>query len=222
MNLHELMQSFPNLWLGLLLTFKLLGWGMVGGIVLGTLLALLRISSNKLLNTFARLYIDYFRSVPILLVLAWFYIAVPMMYNWVTGEFMLVDTAFLSCVIAFMVFEAAYFAEIVRAGIQSIPKGQFSAAYALGMTYSQTTLLIILPQAFRKMAPLILQQGIVLFQDTTLVFAVGLIDFFRSAYLRGDLMGLLTPYILLAGGVYFVISLMASMGVKKLQKKLAA
>lgn len=221
MNWTELSTSFPELWSGLMLTFELLALAVAGGVILGTLLALLRLSHNKVLSFLAKCYIDYFRSVPILLVLLWFYFAVPMIYNWITGEFMTIDTAFLSCVIAFMVFEAAYFAEIVRAGIQSIPKGQLSAAYALGMTYGQAMRLIILPQTFRKMAPLLLQQSIVLFQDTTLVFAVGLMDFFRSAYVRGDLMGLLTPYILLAGGVYFIVSLVASMGVKKLQKKLA-
>ena len=119
-----------------------------------------------------------------------------------------------------MVFEAAYFSEIVRAGIQSIGRGQVSAAYALGMTYKQTMQLIILPQAFRKMLPLVLQQCIILFQDTTLVFAIGLVDFFRASYVRGDLMGYLTPYILGAGAVYFVISLTASIGVNALKKRL--
>ncbi|MDP0953261.1 ABC transporter permease subunit, partial [Klebsiella pneumoniae] len=78
--------------------------------------------------------------------------------------------AFTSCVVAFMMFEAAYFCEIVRAGVQSIPKGQMGAAQAMGMTYGQTMRLIILPQAFRKMTPLLLQQSIILFQDTSLVY----------------------------------------------------
>ena len=119
-----------------------------------------------------------------------------------------------------MMFEAAYFSEVVRAGIQSIGSGQVNAAKALGMTYGQTMRLIILPQAFRKMLPLILQQCIILFQDTTLVFAIGLTDFFRAAYVRGELMGLLTPYILGAGAVYFIISLSASIGVQQVQKRL--
>ena len=119
-----------------------------------------------------------------------------------------------------MLFEAAYFSEVVRAGIQSISKGQSNAAYALGMTYSQTMRLVILPQAFRKMLPLILQQSIILFQDSTLVAAIGLTDFFRASYVRGDLMNLLTPYIILAGLVYFVISAIAMFGVKQLQKRL--
>ena len=143
-----------------------------------------------------------------------------MMYNWATGRYLTIDVAFASCVVAFMVFEAAYFAEVVRAGIQSISKGQVNAAKALGMTYAQTMRLVILPQAFRKMLPLILQQSIILFQDTTLVFAIGLVDFFRASYVRGDLMGMLTPYILFAGVVYFLVSATATYGVKQLQKRL--
>ncbi len=216
----ELQQAWPGLWSGMLLTLELLAMSVVGGIAIGTLLALMRLSSYKILSVPAKLYVNYFRSVPLLLVLIWFYFAVPMMYNWVTGQYLTINVAFTSCVVAFMLFEAAYFAEIVRAGIQSISKGQTSAAYALGMNYSQTMRLVILPQAFRKMLPLLLQQSIILFQDTTLVFAVGLVDFFRSAYVRGDLMGFLTQYILLAGAVYFVISALATTLVKRLQKRL--
>ena len=93
-----------------------------------------------------------------------------MIYFWVAGKYLQLDAAFASCVVAFMMFEAAYFSEVVRAGIKSIGNGQINTAKALGMTYSQTMRLVILPQAFRKMLPLILQQCIILFQDTTLVF----------------------------------------------------
>ena len=191
----------------------------IGGLALGTILALMRLSGIRILAVPAKLYVNFFRSVPLLLVLLWFYFAVPMVYNLVTGTYLTLDTAFTSCVVAFMVFEAAYFSEIVRAGIQSIGKGQVNAAKALGMTYGQTMRFIILPQAFRKMFPLLLQQSIILFQDTTLVFAIGLVDFFRASYVRGDLMGLLTPYILLAGAFYFVVSLTASTAVNHLRKR---
>ena len=144
-----------------------------------------------------------------------------MIYFWIAGKYLQLDAAFASCVVAFMMFEAAYFSEVVRAGIQSIGSGQVNAAKALGMTYGQTMRLVILPQAFRKMLPLvILQQCIYLFQDTTLVFAIGLTDFFRTAYVRGELMGLLTPYILGAGAVYLIIHVSASVGVQQLQKRL--
>lgn len=215
----ELATAYPGLLGGMLTTLKVLGLAIIGGISLGTILALMRLSGIKALEIPAKLYVNYFRSVPLLLVLLWFYFAVPMVYFWITGKYLLLDTAFTSCVVAFMVFEAAYFSEVVRAGIQSIGSGQVNAARALGMTYKQTMSLIILPQAFRKMLPLILQQCIILFQDTTLVFAIGVTDFFRAAYVRGELMGLLTPYILGAGAVYFIISLVASVGVQRLQRR---
>lgn len=219
MNMMELQAAMPGLMGGLWITFKVLFLAIIGGLTLGTILALMRLSGIKILAVPAKLYVNFFRSVPLLLVLLWFYFAVPMVYNLVTGTYLTLDTAFTSCVVAFMVFEAAYFSEIVRAGIQSINKGQVNAAKALGMTYGQTMRFIILPQAFRKMFPLLLQQSIILFQDTTLVFAIGLVDFFRASYVRGDLMGLLTPYILLAGAFYFVVSLTASTAVNHLRKR---
>lgn len=219
MNMMELQAAMPGLMGGLWITFKVLFLAIIGGLALGTILALMRLSGIKILAVPAKLYVNFFRSVPLLLVLLWFYFAVPMVYNLVTGTYLTLDTAFTSCVVAFMVFEAAYFSEIVRAGIQSIGKGQVNAAKALGMTYGQTMRFVILPQAFRKMFPLLLQQSIILFQDTTLVFAIGLVDFFRASYVRGDLMGLLTPYILLAGAFYFVVSLTASTAVNHLRKR---
>lgn len=215
----ELQNALPALLSGGAMTLKVLVLAIIGGVILGTALALMRLSGIKILSLPAQLYVNFFRSVPLLLVLMWFYFAVPMVYKLVTGSFLTIDVAFVSCVVAFMVFEAAYFSEIVRAGIQSISKGQINAAKALGMNYSQTMRFVILPQAFRKMFPLLLQQSIILFQDTTLVFAIGLVDFFRASYVRGDLMGLLTPYILLAGLVYFIVSLSASTLVNHLKAK---
>lgn len=218
--LNELQTAAPILLSGISITFKVLIFAVIGGLALGTVLALMRLSGKPILAIPAKLYVNYFRSVPLLLVLLWFYFAVPMMYTMATGTYLTIDAKFMSCTIAFIMFEAAYFAEIVRAGIQSIGKGQINAAKALGMTYAQTMRLVILPQAFRKMLPLVLQQSIILFQDTTLVFAVGLVDLFRAAYVRGELMGLLEFYILAAGAVYFIISLIASKGVARLQKNL--
>ena len=217
--MNELQIAMPALMGGLMTTLKVLVLAIIGGLVLGTVLALMRLSGKPFLAIPAKLYVNFFRSVPLLLVLLWFYFAVPMLYNLITGTYLTLDTAFTSCVVAFMVFEAAYFSEVVRAGIQSIGKGQVNAAKALGMTYGQIMRYIVLPQAFRKMFPLLLQQSIILFQDTTLVFSIGLVDFFRAAYVRGDLMGLLTPYILGAGAVYFIISLTASTLVNRLQQR---
>ena len=217
--MNELQIAMPALMGGLMTTLKVLVLAIIGGLVLGTVLALMRLSGKPFLAIPAKLYVNFFRSVPLLLILLWFYFAIPMLYNLITGTYLTLDTAFTSCVVAFMVFEAAYFSEVVRAGIQSIGKGQVNAAKALGMTYGQIMRYIVLPQACRKMFPLLLQQSIILFQDTTLVFSIGLVDFFRAAYVRGDLMGLLTPYILGAGAVYFIISLTASTLVNRLQQR---
>ncbi|CAD5108948.1 Glutamate/aspartate import permease protein GltK [Pseudomonas carbonaria] len=220
MDFSAIIPALPGLWEGMLTTLQLMVLGVIGGVVLGTLLAVMRLSPNKLLANVAATYVNYFRSIPLLLVITWFYFAVPFLLRAITGE----DTpvgAFTSCLVAFMMFEAAYFCEIVRAGIQAIPKGQMGAAQALGMTHGQTMRLIILPQAFRKMTPLLLQQSIILFQDTSLVYAVGLMDFLNAARSRGDIIGQAHEFLIFAGLVYFIISFAASLLVKHLQKRLA-
>ncbi|WP_180089205.1 ABC transporter permease subunit [Acinetobacter sp. YH12219] len=219
--IQDLQASGPALWHGFSITLKVVITATIGGVFIGTLLALMRLSSIKVFNIFAKGYVNLFRSIPLLLVLMWFYFAVPFIYTGITGNYLTIDTALVSSIVAFMLFEAAYFSEIVRAGIQSIPKGQTSAAYALGMSYGQAMRLIILPQSFRKMTPLLLQQTIILFQDSTMVYAIGLLDFFRTNYVRGDLMSLLTQYILFAGLVYFTISMIATYAVTKLQRRLS-
>ncbi|AOE86385.1 amino acid ABC transporter permease [Pseudomonas sp. TCU-HL1] len=220
MDFSAIIPALPGLADGLLMTFQLMVLGVFGGVALGTLLALMRLSHSPLLSKVAGLYVNYFRSIPLLLVITWFYFAVPFLLRAITGE----DTpvgAFTSCLVAFMMFEAAYFCEIVRAGIQAIPKGQMGAASALGMTYGQSMRLIILPQAFRKMTPLLLQQSIILFQDTSLVYTVGLMDFLNAARSRGDIIGQPHEFLIFAGLVYFSVSFIASQLVKLLQKRLA-
>ncbi|WP_022654272.1 amino acid ABC transporter permease [Aquaspirillum serpens] len=219
MDFSAIIPALPGMWEGMAMTLKLLVLGVVGGVALGTVLALMRLSHNPLLSRVAGAYVNYFRSIPLLLVITWFYFAVPFVLRWLTGEDMPIG-AFTSCLVAFMMFEAAYFCEIVRAGIQSIPKGQMGAAYALGMNYGQVMRLIILPQAFRKMTPLLLQQSIILFQDTSLVYAVGLMDFLNAARSRGDIIGQPHEFLIFAGLVYFTISFSASLLVKRLQKRL--
>ncbi|MCM2320685.1 MAG: amino acid ABC transporter permease [Pseudomonas sp.] len=220
MDFSAILPAMPGLADGMLMTLKLMVLGVLGGVSLGTLLALMRLSHNPLLSRLAGLYVNYFRSIPLLLVITWFYFAVPFILRAITGE----DTpvgAFTSCLVAFMMFEAAYFCEIVRAGIQAIPKGQMGAAQALGMSYSQCMRLVILPQAFRKMTPLLLQQSIILFQDTSLVYTVGLMDFLNAARSRGDIIGQPYEFLIFAGLVYFTVSFAAAQLVKLLQKRLA-
>lgn len=220
MDFSAIVPALPGLWEGMQMTLQLMALGVLGGVMLGTLLALMRLSSRPWIANLAGAYVNYFRSIPLLLVITWFYFAVPFILRWITGE----DTpvgAFSSCLVAFVMFEAAYFCEIVRAGIQAIPKGQLGAAQALGMSYGQCMRLIILPQAFRKMTPLLLQQSIILFQDTSLVYTVGLMDFLNAARSRGDIIGQPHEFLIFAGLVYFAISFSASLLVKHLHKRLA-
>lgn len=220
MDFSAIIPALPGLWDGLLMTLQLMLLGVLGGVVLGTALALARLSHNKWLANAAATYVNYFRSIPLLLVITWFYFMVPFILRAITGEDSPVG-AFSSCLVAFVMFEAAYFCEIVRAGIQAIPRGQMGAASALGMSYAQSMRLIILPQALRKMTPLLLQQSIILFQDTSLVYTVGLMDFLNASRSRGDIIGQAHEFLIFAGLVYFTISFAASLLVKHLQKRLA-
>lgn len=220
MDFSAIIPALPGLWDGLLMTLQLMLLGVLGGVVLGTALALARLSHNKWLANAAATYVNYFRSIPLLLVITWFYFMVPFILRAITGEDSPVG-AFSSCLVAFVMFEAAYFCEIVRAGIQAIPRGQMGAASALGMSYAQSMRLIILPQALRKMTPLLLQQSIILFQDTSLVYTVGLMDFLNAARSRGDIIGQAHEFLIFAGLVYFTISFAASLLVKHLQRRLA-
>lgn len=220
MDFSNILPALPSMMEGLWVTIKLTIMAIIGGVAIGTLLALARLSKSKILSNLAGFYVNYFRSIPLLLVITWFYFMVPFIIGWITGTNRPIG-ALTSCLIAFMLFEAAYFCEIVRAGIQSIGKGQINAAYALGMNYRQAMQLIILPQAFRKMMPLLLQQSIILFQDTSLVYAVGIMDFLNTARSRGDIIGQPHEFLLFAGLIYFLISFSASTLVAHLNKRLS-
>src|SRR6202012_3833451 len=167
---------------GMRFTLMLTALATVGGIIFGTLIALMRLSGNKVIGTVAALYVDLMRSLPLVLVIFWFYFLVPYIGQWVTGASRPISVgAFASSLVTFIMFEAAYFSEIMRAGIQSISKGQPAAANALGLTYAQTMRYVVLPQAFRNMVPVLLTQTIVLFQDTSLVYVLSIPDFLGAA-----------------------------------------
>ncbi|CAH2773140.1 MAG: Glutamate/aspartate ABC transporter, permease protein GltK (TC 3.A.1.3.4) [uncultured Paraburkholderia sp.] len=173
--------ALPTLWTGAIVTFKITLIAIVFGIIWGTVLAMLRLSSIKLLQWFAKGYVTIFRSIPLVMVLLWFFLIVPQVLQNVLGLSPDLDIRLASAMVAFSLFEAAYYSEIIRAGIEAVPRGQVNAAFALGMNYGQAMRLIVLPQAFRAMVPLLLTQGIVLFQDTSLVYVISLADFFRTA-----------------------------------------
>jgi len=167
---------------GMTFTVTLTLMAMTGGIIFGTLLAMMRLSGFRLLGVIAAAYVNLMRSIPLVLVIFWFYFLVPYIGAWLIGASRPVAVgAFLSCVITFTMFEAAYYSEIMRAGIQSIARGQVAAGEALGLNYWQTMGYIVLPQAFRNMLPVLLTQTIILFQDTSLVYVISVTDFFGAA-----------------------------------------
>ena len=220
-NWSSVPSSLPTLWTGAIITFKITVLALVFGIIWGTVLALLRLSGIKPLEWFAKGYVTLFRSIPLVMVLLWFFLIVPQFLQNVLGLSPEIDIRLASAMVAFSLFEAAYYSEIIRAGIQAVSRGQVNAAFALGMTYTQSMKLIVLPQAFRAMVPLLLTQAIVLFQDTSLVYVISLADFFRTATNVGDRDGTTVEMVLFAGACYFVVCLVASGLVKSLQKKVA-
>src|SRR6201997_1952310 len=207
---------------GMSFTLTLTALAALGGLVFGTAIAMMRLSGVWGLSRIAQLYVDLMRSLPLVLVIFWFYFLVPYIGQWLTGASRPVRVgAFASSLITFTIFEAAYFAEIMRAGIQSISRGQPAAASALGLTYGQTMRYVVLPQAFRNMLPVLLTQTIVLFQDTSLVYVVSIPDFLGAASIVGQRDGRLVEMYLFAALVYFTMSCAASFGVRRLQARIA-
>ncbi|ARJ67220.1 amino acid ABC transporter permease [Magnetospirillum sp. ME-1] len=201
--------SLPFIWSGLLFSLKLTFVAMSGGIVLGTLLALARLSGPAWLAGAAAAYVNVMRSIPLVLVILWFFLAIPLL----TGAPMGAET---SALITFTVFEAAFYAEIMRAGINAVPKGQTWAAQALGLNRFQTMAFVVLPQAFRAMIPLLLTQTIVLFQDSSLVYAIGAKDLLKAAEVAGKNYNRPVEMYLFAAGLYFVLCFSLSQVVKRL------
>ena len=207
---------------GMVFTLKLTALAMVGGIVLGTLLALMRLSSSRILSGVASSYVNLIRSIPLVLVIFWFYFLVPYIAAWIIGADEPVKVgAFSSALITFIMFEAAYYCEIMRSGIQSIPRGQVWAGQALGMNYYQTMASIVLPQAFRNMIPVLLTQTIVLFQDVSLVYVLSIPDFVGAASKIAQRDGRLVEMYVFVAVVYFVLCYALSFLVKRLQKRVA-
>ena len=208
----SLIQGFilKGLWFSITLTIV----ATLGGIFFGTILALMRLSGKKWLDVPAAIYVNGMRSIPLVMVILWFFLLVPAIIGRPIG-------AEVSAVITFIAFEAAYFSEIMRAGIQSVPRGQVYAGQALGMTYSQNMKLVVLPQAFRNMLPVLLTQTIILFQDTSLVYAIGAYDMLKGFEVAGKNFGRPIEAYLAAAVLYFVMCYALSWAVKRLHQKIA-
>jgi glutamate/aspartate transport system permease protein len=207
---------------GMTFTVTLTLLAMTGGIIFGTLLAMMRLSSFKPLSMLAGGYVNLMRSIPLVLVIFWFFFLVPYIGAWITGSDQPVRVgAWMSAVITFTMFEAAYYCEIMRAGIQSIPRGQVWAGYALGLNYWQAMGQVVLPQAFRNMLPVLLTQTIILFQDTSLVYVISATDFLGAASKIANRDYRLVEMYTFVAVVYFIISYSLSMLVKRLQDRIA-
>jgi glutamate/aspartate transport system permease protein len=217
-----IVRALPYLWKGLQYTVTLTLVAMAGGIVLGTLLAMARLSPIRPLAGFAAGYVNLLRSTPLILVIFWFYFLVPLIAQWITNSPAPVAIGpDRSAFITFTIFEAAYYCEIIRAGIQSIPRGQVAAASALGLTYGQSMRHVILPQAFRNMMPVLLTQTIILFQDTSLVYVLSVTDFLGAASKVAQRDSRLVEMYVFAALGYFMISWFLSWNVRRLQKRMA-
>jgi glutamate/aspartate transport system permease protein len=207
---------------GMTFTLTLTGLAVAGGVIFGTLLAMMRLSKFRWLSAIAGAYVNLMRSVPLVLVIFWFYFLVPYIGAWIVRSAQPIQVgAFYSSVITFMLFEAAYYCEIMRAGIQSVSRGQVSAGYALGLNYWQTMGRIVLPQAFRNMLPILLTQSIILFQDTSLVYVLSITDFLGAASKVAQRDGRLVEMYVFAALVYFIICFVGSQLVKRLQRRIA-
>ena len=209
-----LLDSLPFLWTGLQFTLKLTIVAMLGGIALGTLLALARLSPIAPLATAASWYVNIMRSIPLVMVILWFFLVIPLL----TGTPMGAEN---SALVTFTLFEAAFYCEIMRAGIQSVPRGQVAAGCAIGFTYGQNMRLVILPQAFRNMLPVLLTQTIVLFQDTSLVYAIGAKDLLKAAEVAGKNYNRPVEMVIFVALIYFAICYSLSFVVKRLQQRFA-
>lgn len=207
---------------GMVFTLKLTALAMLGGVALGTLLAMARLSSLRVLSLAAAGYVNLVRAVPLVLVIFWFYFLVPYIAAWMIGasEPVKVGT-FMSALVTFTLFQAAYYCEIMRGGIQAIPKGQVQAAQALGMNYWQTMSKVVLPQAFRNMLPILLTQTIVLFQDVSLVYVLSVPDFVGAASKIAQRDGRLVEMYVFVALVYFILCTLLSWLVRRMQRRIA-
>jgi glutamate/aspartate transport system permease protein len=197
---------------GLLLSLVLTLAGVAGGLVVGTGLTLVRLFAGTVGNRVVEVYVFMFRAIPLILVIFWFYFMVPLVLGRPVG-------AWTSAIVAFTLFEAAYYSEILRAGLKSVRPGQMNAALAGGMNRAQALRYIVLPQAFATMIPIFLTQAIILFQDTSLVFVVSLHDFLTATSIIANRDGRLIEAYAFACLVYYLICLAATAGVEKLKRR---
>jgi glutamate/aspartate transport system permease protein len=220
-DLSVIVSVVPFLLTGLLFTIEITVVGVIGGVVFGSLLAVARLSENRLLSAFATAYINLMRSIPLIMVIFWVFFLVPWAIGWLTnGGRPVAVGASLTIYVTFVLFEAAYYAEIVRAGFRSISTGQYAACDALGLSKLQAYIYVLFPQAFLSVLPILLTQTIILFQDTSLVYVISATDLLGAATKIAQRDGRLVEMYLVVGVIYFLFCYAASQFVKRLQGRL--
>jgi glutamate/aspartate transport system permease protein len=217
-----LLSAWPYLLQGLAFTIQITTVGFCGGVVLGSLLAIARLSPNRFISGAATTYVNLLRSLPLILVIFWVFFLVPWALGWLTGNGRPIPVgASVTIFVTFVLFEAAYYAEIIRAGLRSVSPGQSSAAKALGLSRLQSYAYVIFPQAIRNVLPILLTQTIILFQDTSLVYVISATDLLGAASKIAQRDGRLMEMYLSVGVIYFVLCFAASQAVKRFQGRLS-
>jgi polar amino acid transport system permease protein len=203
---------------GLALTFILALIAIIFSFIFGSIFGIARYSNIKIIKIPATIYIELFRALPLIMVIFWVYFAIPIVGGAIL-ETKVSVSALNSAIIAFTLFESAYIAEIVRAGLNSIPKGQFEAGKTLGMNSFQVFTLIVLPQAYRRMIPAIVSQFVSLFKDTSLVYVIGVVEFFRAATIINNRIYMSFEILSFVAIVYFLCAFTLSKIAGQLEKK---
>jgi His/Glu/Gln/Arg/opine family amino acid ABC transporter permease subunit len=195
-------------------TLRLALPAIILGFILGTCIGLARLAHSQWINLPALIYVEFFRGVPLVMVIFWFWFIVPVLAGKSLPEYSVALTAFV-------VFEAAYLAEIVRAGIQSVPRGQVEAATATGLSRSRMMRHVILPQALRNMIPALVTQFIVLLKDTSLASIIGYVDLTKAAQIVNNREIRPFELYLFIALVYWLCSYAMSRYAKRVETRLA-
>ncbi len=212
MNLQQIYTALPALLKGSLLTIELTVLAVVLGLILGLFLALGRLSKNRIIDRLSWVYIWLFRGTPLLMQIFFIYYALPLIYPPLTLP------QFPAAIIALSLNSAAYLAEIIRAAIQSIDKGQMEAAKALGMSYGQAMKRIIIPQSYRRLIPPVGNEFIMLLKDSALVSVIAMTELLRTTSQISNKTGNASIYIP-AAILYLIMTTIFTYIFEKLEKK---
>ncbi len=218
----SLVRGWPLILDGMAMTALLVSVGMTLGISVGVLLALARLYGPRWLAVAAAFYVNLFRSIPLILTIFWFFFLVPFVLRAITGNPYAGVGPIYAALAAFVLAEAAYYCEIIRAGILSVRNGQMHAATALGLNRWQALRYVILPQAIRNMTPSLINQTIALLKDTSLVYVISLNDFLGAATKVAHRDGTLVEMYLFVAAVYLAVCSLGVWLVTKLKKNQVA